>query len=160
MNRRSLLLGAAGLAGCGRASSLCCGDDLDTVIDAAMQRIGAAPGLSVAVYSPDGVYARGFGVSDVTTGARADADTAFYIASCTKPLTALALASMAERVEAIGGSLEVVSHPGGAGTRLTAIVPLDARQSGVRQRDVSQSSARQTDLPQGEVTYGSTRSPH
>jgi signal transduction histidine kinase len=39
------------------------------------------------------------------------------------------LASMVERVEAIGGSLEVISDAGGGGTRLTATVPLHAFQS-------------------------------
>jgi signal transduction histidine kinase len=39
------------------------------------------------------------------------------------------LASMVERVEAIGGSLEVISHMGGGGTRLTATVPLHVFQS-------------------------------
>lgn len=40
------------------------------------------------------------------------------------------LVSMVERLEAIGGSLQVRSQPG-AGTRLTATVPLDVSQSGV-----------------------------
>ncbi len=64
-----------------------------------MDRLGAVPGLAVAVYMRDGAYVRGFGVTDVETGERADADTSFYIASSTKPLTALALAALHERGE-------------------------------------------------------------
>jgi CubicO group peptidase (beta-lactamase class C family) len=71
---------------------------LDEFIARAMDRI-QVPGLSVAVYSRDGIYARGFGVTDVTTGEHVDADTAFYIASTTKPLTALAVASLLARHE-------------------------------------------------------------
>ena len=112
MDRRSLLIGAGAtaLTSCaaaltGRtaalreASSLPFSAELDALVDDAMRRLGAAAGLAVAVYSRDGLYTRGFGVTDVTTGERADADTAFYIASSTKPLTALALSSMAARGE-------------------------------------------------------------
>lgn len=61
-----------------------------------MERLGTVPGLSVAVYSPEGVFARGYGVTDITTGESADADTSFYIASATKPLTSLMLLRLAE----------------------------------------------------------------
>ncbi len=40
------------------------------------------------------------------------------------------LVSMVERLEAMGGSLEVSSRPG-AGTRLTATVPFDVSASAV-----------------------------
>lgn len=101
MNRRSLLLAGAGaaLAACATTPrrDFALAHDLDTRINAAMARLAVVPGLSVAVYSREGVYARGFGVTDVQTGEHADADTAFYIASSTKPLTALALAVVAHR---------------------------------------------------------------
>jgi CubicO group peptidase (beta-lactamase class C family) len=74
-------------------------EELDAAVAGAMQRLNAAAGLAVAVYTREGVYARGFGVTDVTTGERVDADTAFYIASATKPLTSLALLRRAERGE-------------------------------------------------------------
>jgi CubicO group peptidase (beta-lactamase class C family) len=103
MNRRNLLLGAsAALAACatGRAqSSLPLSEELDATVERSMARIAVVPGLTVAVYSSEGVYARGFGVTDIGTGESADADTAFYIASSTKPLTSLALLRRAERGE-------------------------------------------------------------
>jgi CubicO group peptidase (beta-lactamase class C family) len=64
-----------------------------------MSRVELAPGLAVAVYTPDGTYSRAFGFADLESGARASADTAFYIASSTKPLTALALAALQARGE-------------------------------------------------------------
>lgn len=101
MNRRNLLIsaGAAALGACATAGAqtLPLSDELDAAIERGMARLGAVPGLAVAVYSRDGGYARGFGVTDITTGERADADVAFYIASSTKPLTALALLRRAER---------------------------------------------------------------
>lgn len=70
--------------------------DLDAAVSRAMG-VGVSPGLGVAVYSRDGVYTRGFGVTDVGANERVSADTAFYIASSTKPLTALALATLHQR---------------------------------------------------------------
>lgn len=111
MDRRSLLIGAGAtvFTGCvaatsksaaaAVATSLPFAGELDDLIEDAMRRLAATAGLAVAVYSRDGVYTRGFGVTDVTTGERADANTAFYIASATKPLTALALSAMAVRGE-------------------------------------------------------------
>jgi len=64
-----------------------------------MQRLGIVPGLAVAVYSAEGAFARGYGVTDITTGESADADTSFYIASSTKPLTSLMLLRLASRGE-------------------------------------------------------------
>ena len=73
--------------------------DLDVQIDRAFARVGAVPGLAVAVYTPSGIYVRGFGFADVETRVAATADTAFYIASSTKSFTALAMAILAERGE-------------------------------------------------------------
>lgn len=103
MNRRTLLLsaGAATLAGCVSAPAALrqfgLGAELDGVIPRIMDRTSFAPGLALAVYTRDGGYARGFGIADMDTGEPANADTAFYIASSTKPLTALALALLHER---------------------------------------------------------------
>ena len=68
--------------------------ELDELIETAMNQLGAVAGLSVAIYSPEGSYTQGFGVADVGTGEAVNADTCFYIASATKPLTALALVSL------------------------------------------------------------------
>lgn len=104
MNRRSLLIsaGAASLAACASRpprSELALAPEIDAAVARAMSALAVAPGLAVAVYSREGVYARGFGVTNAETGERAGADTAFYIASSTKPLTALALATLAHRGE-------------------------------------------------------------
>ncbi len=102
MNRRSFLAAsaAAGLAACATAAPRSNGWALAGELDAAVARgmaLNMTPGLAVAVYTREGVYTRGFGVTDVGTSARADADTAFYIASSTKPLTSLALATLHQR---------------------------------------------------------------
>src|SRR5919205_106687 len=58
------------------------------------------PGAAVAVVSGDRVvFAKGFGVADVETGAAVTPDTLFRIASTTKMLTAAALVTLAERGE-------------------------------------------------------------
>lgn len=111
VNRRWVLAGlgaGAGLAGIGNLTS-CAGQrsrgndrrlTMSSDIDAAISRALAmdlAPALSVAVYSRDGVYAQAFGLADVDSRERASADTAFYIASSTKSMTALALACLHSR---------------------------------------------------------------
>jgi CubicO group peptidase (beta-lactamase class C family) len=105
MNRRTLLLsaGAASVAACASSHtsvpSFAASAEIDAAIVHAMSRVELAPGLAVAVYTPDGTYSRAFGFADLESGARASADTAFYIASSTKPLTALALAALQARGE-------------------------------------------------------------
>lgn len=74
-------------------------DNLDARINGALAKLDVMQGLSVAVYTPDGVYARGFGVTDINTGEAATEDTAFYIASSTKSMLAVAMAAMHERGE-------------------------------------------------------------
>src|SRR5689334_3591588 len=71
--------------------------EFDAAIEQAVANLPAVPGLAVAVYSRDGIYTRGFGVTDANARERATPDTAFYIASSTKPLTALALALLDAR---------------------------------------------------------------
>ena len=68
--------------------------EIDAVVTRALERLDGVPGIAVAVYTPEGTYARGFGYADVERGLRADADTAFYIASSTKSFTALAMAAL------------------------------------------------------------------
>jgi CubicO group peptidase (beta-lactamase class C family) len=79
------------------ASSLPIADELDTLLTAMFSRFGTMAGLAVAIVSPEGGYSRGFGYADLAARVSADAATAFYVASATKPLTALALATQAGR---------------------------------------------------------------
>ncbi len=62
-----------------------------------MLALGLTAGLGVGVYSREGVHARGFGLADLETRERASPDTAFYIASSTKSMTALAFACLEAR---------------------------------------------------------------
>src|SRR5688500_6780825 len=95
-------VGAAGLTACitrrpsRRQSDLALAPEIDAAVERAMA-LDLSPGLGVAVYSRQGVYARGFGLADVDTRERASAETAFFIASSTKSLTALALACLQGR---------------------------------------------------------------
>lgn len=75
---------------------LASGSDFDRVVDAAVDEL-PLQGVALAVWTPEGVYARGFGVADMESGAETNADTAFYIASSTKSFTALAMNILAHR---------------------------------------------------------------
>lgn len=67
----------------------------ERVIDA-----GLAPGMAVAISRDEWpLYSAGFGLADASTGRRASDDTAFYIASSTKALTATAVVLRAARGE-------------------------------------------------------------
>lgn len=73
---------------------------MDAFARRALARTEAVPGMALTVVDDRGaVYAGGFGVADVATGAPVDADTRFYIASATKSFTALAISAMAARGE-------------------------------------------------------------
>lgn len=106
VNRRWVLtsLGASALAACaGRGArrgdrALALGPEIDAAVARAMA-LDLAPGLGVAVYSRRGVHAEAFGLADIDTRERAGADTAFYVASSTKSMTALALACLHVRRE-------------------------------------------------------------
>ncbi len=74
-------------------------DDIDAFVEAAIEELGIVPGFSLAVYTPEGVYTRGFGVTDVNTGEPVTSDTAFYIASSTKSFTSLAMNTLHHRGE-------------------------------------------------------------
>lgn len=112
MQRRSFIAlgGAAAIAGCmaperlavaaavpERASPL--SDDIDAALAEIRARLGTVAGVAVAALAPSGAYSQGAGLRDVEAGAAADASTAFYIASATKPLTALALSLQAGRAD-------------------------------------------------------------
>jgi CubicO group peptidase (beta-lactamase class C family) len=98
MNRRAFLTtAAASVAACasgrGPRQDFALTAELDAAIARAMA-LNAAPSIAVAVYTREGRYMRGFGVTDIERGERVNAETAFYIASSTKPLTALSLAKL------------------------------------------------------------------
>jgi CubicO group peptidase (beta-lactamase class C family) len=58
-------------------------------------RTTAVPGMAIAVvYRDQVVYLKGFGVRKAGEPAPVDADTVFQLASCTKPLTGTALATL------------------------------------------------------------------
>src|SRR5688572_11074505 len=101
-------------------------------IDAAVERAMAldlSPALGVAVYSRDGLYARGLGLADIGTRVRASVDTVFYIASSTKSVTALALACLHARGELdLDASIAEISPQ--------APLPPATRPSEVRLRDL------------------------
>jgi CubicO group peptidase (beta-lactamase class C family) len=64
---------------------------MDAFVSETLERLDAVPGLAVAVVRGDEVvYLRGFGHADREAGVEATPDTPFYIASATKPFTALA----------------------------------------------------------------------
>lgn len=147
MNRRSLLLaGGAALAGCAttvpRNRGFALESEFDAAIAGAMERIGVIPGLAVAIYSRSGVYARGFGITDIATRERAAADTSFYIASSTKSFTALALAKMQARGEIdlaqpIGAFAPDAHFPDAVGPNDVKLRDLLSHTSGVENNGIS-----------------------
>jgi CubicO group peptidase (beta-lactamase class C family) len=69
----------------------------DTLLQEAIRDLGAVPGLAMAVVHGDQtVYARGAGLANVEESLPFTADTPFYVASVTKPFTAL-LAALLDR---------------------------------------------------------------
>lgn len=69
---------------------------LDAYVEAAMKD-WEVPGLALAVVRGDSVlYARGYGVADLGTGARVDENTLFAIASTSKAFTVAALAMLVD----------------------------------------------------------------
>ncbi|GJM45329.1 MAG: penicillin-binding protein [Gemmatimonadota bacterium] len=72
--------------------------EADRWIPDALATLEVVPGISVAVVVDDQVVlARAYGIADLNTGAAAEADTQFYIASATKPFTALLAAILDAR---------------------------------------------------------------
>jgi CubicO group peptidase (beta-lactamase class C family) len=97
-----LTLGLAGLAF--TPSPAAAGDPADGAALGAIVReamaTGLTPGLAVAVVKAERiVWEQGFGAADLETGREVTPGTAFYIASTTKALTALAAARLAARSE-------------------------------------------------------------
>ena len=67
------------------------GDLVSLTLDAAMQKLGV-PGVSIAVIKDFEIqWSRGYGIADVTSGAKVTADTLFQAASISKPVAAMAV---------------------------------------------------------------------
>ncbi len=67
------------------------GDLVVLTLEDAMKKAGV-PGASIAVIKDfDIQWSRGYGVADVTTGAKTTPDTLFQAASISKPVTAMAV---------------------------------------------------------------------
>jgi len=73
--------------------------EIDEIVSKAMGELELVPGFALAIYTPSGTYARGFGVTDIETQESVSADTAFYIASTTKAFTGLAMNILHHRGE-------------------------------------------------------------
>ncbi len=72
---------------------------VENAIAAGMLRLGI-PGLSAAVAhvsAPDVVWSRGYGLADVENDVAASAESAYRLASLSKPLTAIAVLRLAEQ---------------------------------------------------------------
>lgn len=68
-------------------------ESYDAYIRDTMGRVPEIPGIAIVVVKDDKpIFVRGYGLADKEAGVKADADTLFYIASSTKPFTALAAA--------------------------------------------------------------------
>lgn len=81
---------------------------LDGLAEDLMKKTGI-PGMAVAVvHGGKTVYAKGFGVTDVRTGAKVDPDTVFQLASVSKPLGATVVAHQVGRGD-IGWDTPIVS---------------------------------------------------
>jgi len=109
---------------------------LDGIAEGLLRDSGV-PGLAVAVvHGGKTVYAKGFGVKDVRTGERVDADTVFQLASLSKSLSATVVAHQVG-VGAIGWDTPVVtklpwfalSDP--TVTRMVTVGDLYAHRSGL-----------------------------
>ena len=95
-----LSAGAVGACTTRRPSGAQRNHALTVEIDAAVERalgLDLAVGFGVAVYSREGRYVRGLGIAAADTRERVSVDTAFYVASSTKSMTALAFALLHAR---------------------------------------------------------------
>ncbi|MFL0355570.1 serine hydrolase [Erythrobacter sp. GH1-10] len=74
-------------------------EELEDLVVAGLDELSSIQGVSLAIYTPESQCVAGFGVTDIDTQEEVTADTAFYIASSTKSMFALALAAMDSRGE-------------------------------------------------------------
>lgn len=95
----------------------------DSLVEGILVAIPEVPGLALAVVADDRVVlARGYGMADPASGLPATGETVYYIASATKPFTALLAAVLHER-----GALDLDSplagHLRGSGIDPTLVAP-------------------------------------
>lgn len=109
---------------------------LDDLVSSMMRDTGI-PGLAVAVVAgAETKYAKGFGVADVTTGARVDADTVFPLASMSKSIGSTVIATQVSN-RALGWDDPVITGlPGFAladpyVTRTVTVADMYAHRSGL-----------------------------
>lgn len=109
---------------------------LDGIAGELMESSGI-PGMAVAVvHGGKTIYAKGFGVRDVRTGQKVDADTVFQLASLSKPIAATVVAQQAG-VSAIGWgtpiteALDWFALADPAVTRMLTVGDLFAHRSGL-----------------------------
>lgn len=115
----------------------------DSLVGALLEDIPAVPGLAVAVVVDDQtVLAAGYGFSDLELGLSATAGTGFYIASVTKPYTALAAALLHARGE-IDLDSRLAPHLEGSGIDIALVDPA------VTMRDLL---SHQSGLTNGPIT--------
>ncbi|MBL8126229.1 MAG: serine hydrolase [Chloroflexia bacterium] len=87
-------------------------EKLDALAQAKMAE-GAAPGLAIAVVQNDAVvFSKGYGVRDVDSGEPVDADTAFQIASLSKPISSTVVAAIVGAGDASWDSIAADRLPG------------------------------------------------
>lgn len=119
-------------------------EQLGAWVPAALEEIAVVPALSVAVVVGDTVVvAEAWGVTDVETGAKASADTQFYIASSTKSFTAL-MASLLDANDELDLDSPLAEHL--HGTELDPAL----RASDVRLRDFL---THTSGITNGPITY-------
>ncbi len=95
--------------------------EADAFIAAALDLLPEVPGLAVAVVVDDQVVlSRGYGMADLEDGVPASGDVDYYIASATKPFTALAAAILHERGD-IDLDSSLASHLAGSGMDMALV---------------------------------------
>lgn len=127
--------------------------DINARVEEGLAALEVVQGVSIAVYTPDGAYIQGYGVADIETGEPVSDETAFYIASSTKPLTALAMSLLHHRGEIDLDSTLAEFAP-------DAKFPFETKPDDVTLRDLlSQSSGLRNDSVQFRLAFTGQHTP-
>ncbi len=70
---------------------------IDKKIEQSLEKLKVVQGVSVAIYTANGMHVKGYGITDKDTQEIVTLETPFYIASSTKSMFALAMAILHER---------------------------------------------------------------